>query len=58
MKGLFYKENLRPIPKLKGVLNDIVDQRISKGKKQIKIKSKNKPAVWKDLESFMLTPKE
>ena len=54
VKGLWYKENLRPVSKLNKFLNQIVDQCVKKGVKQIKIKLKNKVAVWKNLEDYMI----
>lgn len=54
LKGYFYKEDLQPVPKLTPFLSQIVDQRVKNGVKQIKIKKKNKAAVWKNLEEFFL----
>ena len=54
VKGLFYRQNLRPIPKLNEIVSQIESERVKNGRSQIKIKSKRGAAVWKDLGEFML----
>ena len=39
LKGLYYKENLKPLPKVDPKLEKILDQRIKRGVKQIKVQT-------------------
>ena len=42
VKGLYYKEDLKAVPKLHTILKKIVDQRVKKGVKVLKFKCAKK----------------
>ena len=53
LKGLYYKENLKPLPKVDPKLEKILDQRIKRGVKQIKVQTATKPdGEWQNIEDF------
>ena len=57
VKGNWYREELVAVPKLNGILNQIVSQRVKKGVAQLKIKPGGKaPAVWRNIEDFIMNP--
>ena len=53
LKGLYYKENLKPLPKIDPKLEKILDQRTKDNVKQIKVQTQANPnGEWQNIEDF------